>query len=1550
MENREFDNDNKNLLRKCDICNRELGDYNYTVTSINSVQDRGDFCNNIENGSNHIEDTNPQVYHILHNYICCNVCKTKLEELNSSLKKINKCSKESDRETIELTMAKAVRYFDAYTTIDKEIDDFYSAKYEHLREPLATISRMTKDVSKEIPMKIWLKLDVFAESAKQENIFNVPMPRFIRKDEGSIENEYPDYYGKQVFYSEYDKVESVIAVAKKNEDKRLEISYSYISQLPSSIGKLVKLNELIIRKSGLKDLPDSIVDLKGLRLLDLSGSVLERLPDKIGKLSHLEILDIRNTWLQYLPDSIGDLKLLKTLYCSGTLIQGIPDTVGCMSELTYADFSGNKIECLPESIGLLPKIEVLDISMNLLASLPNNLCSLDSLNYLNLSWNQRLRSLPHELGLLKMLRRLDLSYTHIEYLSDSFTDLTELRVIDLHGCKSFTKLPERIGNLKNLEEIYIDETSLSNIPDSITEIVGLRIISISGMPITSLPDKIGELHSLNEIDMSHTRIKSLPESFVYLSELTTVDLSGCNHLKELPKEIGRLNNLKELYLDDTAIISIPDSITAISNLQIISLSGTPITSLPEKIENLHSLRELNIAYSKLRVLPTSLNGLRSIRKLNLRNTLITQLPDSVYMLSSLTHLLMGRSRLEYVDQKISQLSNLRILDLSSTNIKELPDSLCELKNLQSLYLENTMIRMLPNQIGNMKNLMTLSIDKSKEIRELPISIEKLKKLYELNVSNTSIECIPASILKLKNLERIGLINLKIKAFPKEIAEFRSGIDYRHNRFTHLSKGIYIKGLSLSQQPISLFYQSYEVIRDYFKRKKTKLYETKVIFLGSEGVGKTHTIKRILNNNHKIMNDLPETPGIIVSSKIFEPSDIINDSYRINFWDFGGQEIMHSMHRCFLTDRTGYVVVVSTRFGDVDKQARYWLRNIDSFTNGVPVVIFVNCWSGGTEYGIDENSLRKEYPNIIAIEKCSAKDDEDEQFSKVVESIKKMAISNDSIGMLFPESWECVRQEISALGKIDPKKYYISQQDFQAKCEENNIHDEGIQQWLLDWFNDLGNCFSYWHIGSHKDATKDLKILDPEWLTNAIYIIIREAGDLATNGFVSHKGIRNKLDHSKKGTLINVKYSEAECDYVLEVMRKFRLSFKVPGQNIEFIPALLSDNSPSDLDYTGNAIFYEMRYINLPENVMHNLMIAMYLYLDHQRCWRKGAVIDVRSVLNIGLLAVLDMSREDEILRIKVYSSGNHAPWELLQEIRTRLLEINNRMNLKAEDFIILPSDKYIEEVSVDRLLDIKARGSRVYQGRKIDYEIDDIIGNTFGIEQVRKIENINYQKDDRNILGENATDEHLLNTMREALIPKSEELLLSSMKSVQATCDKLCTDLLLACAEIQSNILYWNANENVRSTQVRDILRNRGWIVIDQTIYGQAQGSMNPGRLDLMVMRSQTEPLTIIEAMNIDCVSTGYIFDHLKKLVDDYNPSGFKELFLVAYVKKRKKNFQSFWKSYRDYIEGTHAGDFHYHDLSEIDTGIHFLKHAVVHYDCGGALFTVHHICMRVAD
>lgn len=125
---------------------------------------------------------------------------------------------------------------------------------------------------------------------------------------------------------------------------------------------------------------------------------------------------------------------------------------------------------------------------------------------------------------------------------------------------------------------------------------------------------------------------------------------------------------------------------------------------------------------------------------------------------------------------------------------------------------------------------------------------------------------------------------------------------------------------------------------YFEETKIPVNETKVILLGDGNAGKTYTMERIKANGKK--GDYPtcETHGILITPRTMVSG---GKRYNIRFWDFGGQHIMRSMHRCFLSERTCYVVVVSTRPGDMMVQARKWLKTIASFAKGAPVLLVIN---------------------------------------------------------------------------------------------------------------------------------------------------------------------------------------------------------------------------------------------------------------------------------------------------------------------------------------------------------------------------------------------------------------------------------------------------------------------------------------------------------------------------------------------------------------------------------------------------------------------------------
>ncbi|MBQ9683231.1 MAG: DUF1963 domain-containing protein [Neisseriaceae bacterium] len=154
-----------------------------------------------------------------------------------------------------------------------------------------------------------------------------------------------------------------------------------LSMLPESIGQLKKLRILIVVDCGIKKLPESIVELTELTELGVGCcSNLAELPENIGKLNQLKKLDIGGyrgtTTLNHLPESIGQLTKLKKLHISRLpeLIT-LPDSMGQLSELKDLEIQQcKKLSSLPASIAQLPKLRKFEIiECNNLNDIPENI-------------------------------------------------------------------------------------------------------------------------------------------------------------------------------------------------------------------------------------------------------------------------------------------------------------------------------------------------------------------------------------------------------------------------------------------------------------------------------------------------------------------------------------------------------------------------------------------------------------------------------------------------------------------------------------------------------------------------------------------------------------------------------------------------------------------------------------------------------------------------------------------------------------------------------------------------------------------------------------------------------------------------------------------------------------------------------------------------------------------------------------------------------------------------------------------------------------------------
>ncbi len=129
----------------------------------------------------------------------------------------------------------------------------------------------------------------------------------------------------------------------------------------------------------------------------------------------------------------------------------------------------------------------------------------------------------------------------------------------------------------------------------------------------------------------------------------------------------------------------------------------------------------------------------------------------------------------------------------------------------------------------------------------------------------------------------------------------------------------------------------KAIREYFRQVneqgQEQLYEAKMLILGEGGAGKTTLAKKIENPNY-LLQDEKSTEGVNVTAWSFPMERDI--SFRVNIWDFGGQEIYHATHQFFLTRRSLYILVADTRKEDTDFY--YWLNVVEMWSENSPLLI------------------------------------------------------------------------------------------------------------------------------------------------------------------------------------------------------------------------------------------------------------------------------------------------------------------------------------------------------------------------------------------------------------------------------------------------------------------------------------------------------------------------------------------------------------------------------------------------------------------------------------
>ena len=920
-------------------------------------------------------------------------------------------------------------------------------------------------------------------------------------------------------------------------------------------------------------------------------------------------------------------------------------------------------------------------------------------------------------------------------------------------------------------------------------------------------------------------------------------------------------------------------------LKKIDKGYEPTPSEKRELTSVDSIRWRNID-----TLPKCIGLLTALKNLDLFSINVSDI-SALRGLKSLTNLDLAKTKLSDIGA-LRRLTFLKNLDLAETNVSDI-SALRELKSLINLNLAGT-------NVSDISALSRLTSLKNLDLRSTNVSdisaLSGLTSLINLDLRSSKVSDISA-LRGLKLLNNIDLRDLNLNAIPEWMLDL--GLDFLPE-YRLGKRGIQIEGVNLKEQPIEIFSQNRELTKAYYREKiKVPVNECKVIFLGDAESGKTHSIRRLLQKGDYLIEFKGDsTPGIeiTVSSTKLDGSDII-----VNYWDFGGQEIQHSMHRMFLTERTVYVIFLNARQDPLDERARYWLENIKSFAPEAPV-LFINKIDQNRYPKINEKGIVNSYKNQIKkVVRMSALEDEPEVFlEKLQRSINNIILEMPTVKKKIPWSWKSLMEDIRTM-----QTPYLTTEEFIERCVTNRVQNyEDIHDEIVNLFQEIRVSFCY-----HKDrALYDYMLLSPKWLLNALYTIVTNSKEVAINGVITKKALYDILTEDTlngvwiKRVLPELRYGTNEVNYILGVTHMFRLSYSLRDGS-EFFPMLCDGDEKISLQeaVAEDALHFIFCYRFLPSNVMHRLIVEMQRDLDEKYVWLTGAVFRNEEQEQT---AYVHTQGND----LHIYVSGVGAfynPNEYLSPITNHVRNINKDMGLSAEEYVTYRED------NTETVIQYKTLKGNISHG--VFQVYDSNLNKMIDYRVVAK------RYDDKRPTAKN----------------------------------KLLHDIIIALGNMQNDSTYYKNNsnskelENARNRFVSAQLRSAKHKCSDQQTGGTSASGKLSGERDILIRDENDQDYMIYEGINLQYTDKKKLSDHLKRLINNYNPQGLPCGVLVTYLECERNKYKTIVDHYKKSISDCAPESYSCKGNPIIDntlTNGQYLTCMKQNYECGDIYFVIYHM------
>ncbi len=627
------------------------------------------------------------------------------------------------------------------------------------------------------------------------------------------------------------------------------------------------------------------------------------------------------------------------------------------------------------------------------------------------------------------------------------------------------------------------------------------------------------------------------------------------------------------------------------------------------------------------------------------------------------HLPLGLSKLKLSSNQISdggfleKLTNLSTLYLGHNEISD-GGFLEKLTNLSTLYLSH-------NEISDVRFL------------------EKLTNLSTLDLRSNQISDW-GFLEKLTNLNKIDLSNNQLSDLrPLQYFFEEKGLEVVWKEWYDTKDGeINVKDNPLQTPPVDVVQKGNAAIIEYFRQlEKTgadPLLEAKLILLGDGRAGKTSLANRLLGK--ALPKEADRTLGVDIVIGEYGFPVAAGRQFKLNIWDFAGQDKYKPLHQFFYTEGAVYVLVADS--GNKGTDFDDWLQTAQLFGEGSPLLVALNEFKEGIGYGsFDPEHWQKRFPGLLK-----------EHFlvnllsEKNVESLKNAihlyAQSLPHTQVAYPKNWAAIRRELES--RRDEN--FISYGEYLSICRQNELPEEESALILSSILHKIGVCLHY----QQNELLQQYVILKNEWATDAVYKILEDSRVAEDKkGFFDWEDLRRIWSD---GTYRNMR------PQLLELMQQFKMAYPLPNIQEFVAPPLLPQTPPHGWEMpTGESLELFVEYEFLPKALMTQFIVSRHTDIDEGRTlvWCNGVVLRWSDAL-AEVVKTKSQGRDAFGIRVQ-----GHNRKGLLTAILKTLRDLHSTYKgIKVEERVPCPCEGCRKGKNKQHFFDFENLKNRIEKGRR----------------------------------------------------------------------------------------------------------------------------------------------------------------------------------------------------------------------------------------------------------